>query len=161
MPRLLSALGSGALFGLGLVLSQMINPAKVLGFLDIAGDWDPSLALVMLGALIVMAPSYALSRRRRAPLYAEDFALPTNTRLDQRLVVGAFLFGIGWGMVGYCPGPALASLGISGERTLLFVVAMLVGMAAFATLNRDQAPSGPRHRTDRRLSMNAAPHRTR
>src|SRR5271166_1412874 len=142
MPRLISALLAGVLFGLGLTISHMIDPAKVLGFLDIAGDWDPSLAFVMLGALTVMTPTYALSKRLRAPLCAEDFALPAATRVDQHLILGALLFGAGWGLVGYCPGPALASIGFGGGRTLLFVAAMLVGMAVFTSINRGRAPSG-------------------
>src|ERR1700733_14809186 len=114
-------------FGLGLCLSGMYQPAKVLGFLDVAGDWDPSLAFVMLGALIVATPAYLVSRRLRAPLCATEFARPAATRIDRRLIIGALIFGIGWGLVGYCPGPALASIGLGGSRTLLFVVAMLAG----------------------------------
>jgi uncharacterized membrane protein YedE/YeeE len=149
MLRLVTALASGALFGLGLVVSHMVDPAKVLGFLDLAGDWDPSLALVMLGALVVTAPAYAFARRLRAPLCADGFASPTATRVDHRLAIGALMFGIGWGLVGYCPGPALASIGFGSDRTLLFVVAMLVGMAIFAVLNRDRAPSVLHHGTVR------------
>jgi uncharacterized membrane protein YedE/YeeE len=144
MQRLISALVAGVLFGLGLTVSHMIDPVKVLGFLDISGDWDPSLAFVTLGALIVAAPTYALSRRLHAPLCAEGFALPTATRVDRRLVVGALLFGVGWGLVGYCPGPALALIGFGGGRTLLFVAAMLVGMAVFTSINRDRVPIGGR-----------------
>ena len=151
MPRLISALVAGVLFGLGLPVSHMIDPAKVLGFLDIAGDWDPSLAIVMLGALIVATPAYALSRRLRAPLCAEGFTSPAVTPIDQRLIAGALLFGVGWGLVGYCPGPALASLGFGGGKTLLFVAAMLVGMAAFTGINRDRASSALRHGTAHQL----------
>lgn len=151
MQRLISALVAGVLFGLGLTVSHMIDPAKVLGFLDISGDWDSSLAFVMLGALIVVTPTYALSKRLRTPLCAEGFALPAATRVDRRLVVGALLFGVGWGLVGYCPGPALASIGFGGGRTLLFVSAMLVGMAVFTSINRDRAPSTLRHGTAHRL----------
>ena len=131
MARLSASLASGVLFGLGLTVSKMINPAKVLGFLDVAGDWDPSLAFVMLGALIVATPAYLVSRRLRAPLCTTEFAHPAATRIDRRLIVGALLFGIGWGLVGYCPGPAIASIGLGGGRTLLFVVAMLAGMAVY------------------------------
>jgi uncharacterized membrane protein YedE/YeeE len=141
MPRLISALAAGVLFGLGLTVSHMIDPAKVLGFLDIAGDWDPSLACVMLGALIVVTPTYVLAGRLDAPLCAATFSPPTATRVDRRLVAGALLFGVGWGLVGYCPGPALASVGIGGGRTLLFIAAMLMGMAVFAGISRDRAPS--------------------
>src|SRR5271166_3287436 len=107
MLRLVSAFASGLLFGLGLTVSHMVDPTKVLGFLDLAGDWDPSLALVMLGALVVAMPGYALARRLTRPLCAADFAVPSSTAVDRRLMVGALLFGTGWGLVGYCPGPAL------------------------------------------------------
>jgi hypothetical protein len=160
MPRLISALVAGVLFGLGLTVSHVIDPAKVLGFLDITGDWDPSLAFVMLGALIVMAPTYALSRRLRAPLCAENFSRPAATRIDQRLIVGALLFGVGWGLVGYCPGPALASIGLGGGRTLLFVAAMLTGMAIFTGVNRGPAPSVLRGGSDRRPSASVAQRHT-
>jgi uncharacterized protein len=141
MARLSASLASGALSGLGLTVSNMINPAKVLGFLDVAGDWDPSLAFVMLGALIVATPAHLVSRRLRAPLCATEFARPAATRIDRHLIVGALLFGIGWRLVGYCPGPAIASIGLGGGRTLLFVAAMLSGMAVCAGINRDRAPS--------------------
>jgi len=141
MPRLVVALASGVLFGLGLTVSHMIDPAKILGFLDVAGDWDPSLALVMLGALIVTVPGYALARRLRSTLCASDFAPPARTQVDRNLTAGALLFGVGWGLVGYCPGPALASIGFGSAQTLLFVAAMLIGMAIFAAISRDRAPS--------------------
>jgi uncharacterized protein len=146
--RGIAAFSSGLLFGLGLVVSRMIDPAKVLGFLDIAGEWDPSLAFVMLGALIVAALGYTAAKRMRRPLCAAAFAPPTATGVDRRLIGGALLFGVGWGLVGYCPGPALASIGFGGGRTLLFVAAMLIGMAGFAAINRDRAPMlGWRRRT--------------
>lgn len=135
MLRSLVALAAGLLFGLGLTVSGMINPAKVLNFLDLAGHWDPSLAFVMAGAIPVAAIGFALARRRAAPLYAAGFSGPTKTQVDAPLVSGAILFGIGWGLVGYCPGPALASLGFGNWRTLLFVAAMLVGMGAFQCLD--------------------------
>ncbi len=140
MLRIVSAFASGLLFGLGLTVSHMINPAKVLGFLDIAGDWDPSLAFVMLGALAMAAPGYALAKRLNRPLCAEAFAPPARTEIDRRLIVGELLFGIGWGLVGYCPGPALASLGFGGGKTLLFVAAMLIGMTIFAMFDRIRRP---------------------
>jgi uncharacterized protein len=136
MLRVSTAFASGLLFGLGLTVSHMIDPAKVIGFLDIAGNWDPSLAFVMLGALAAAAPGYAVAKRMRGPLYADDFASPARIEVDRRLVVGALLFGAGWGLVGYCPGPALASLGIGGNGTLMFVAAMLIGMAAFTVSER-------------------------
>jgi len=140
MRGLASAFASGLLFGLGLTVSHMIDPAKVLGFLDLAGDWDPSLALVMLGALAVAAPGYALARRLARPLCTADFVPPTRTAVDRRLMVGALLFGTGWGLVGYCPGPALASVGFGGGRTLLFVAAMLAGMTVFTFSERIRRP---------------------
>lgn len=135
-----TAFVAGLLFGLGLTISGMINPAKVLGFLDIAGDWDPSLAFVMLGALVIAAPGYLLAKRLRAPLCAASFAAPAKTQVDRRLIAGALLFGVGWGLVGYCPGPALASLGFGNTRTLLFVIAMLIGMTAFTVFDRRRQP---------------------
>ena len=134
MARILVALAAGLIFGLGLTVSQMINPAKVLGFLDLFGDWDPSLALVMAGAIPVAALGYRLARGSRAPLFADAYAAPTQSAIDRRLVAGAILFGVGWGLVGYCPGPALASLAVGPWQTALFVAAMLLGMAGFRTV---------------------------
>jgi uncharacterized protein len=131
MPHALGALLAGILFGLGLAVSQMINPAKVLGFLDFAGAWDPSLAVVMAGALGVTAVGYRLALRRPAPLLAARFDLPTLREIDRRLLAGAVLFGIGWGLVGYCPGPALAALGFGNPATWLFVAAMLAGVTSY------------------------------
>jgi uncharacterized membrane protein YedE/YeeE len=128
----------GLLFGAGLAVSQMINPAKVLAFLDFggiaAGTWDPSLAFVMLGALLVAAPAYALGKRRGSTLFAVELNLPTRRDIDARLLGGAALFGAGWGLVGYCPGPALAGLGLGTPKTLIFVAAMLIGMLAYRKL---------------------------
>jgi hypothetical protein len=144
MSSLLSAFASGLLFGLGLAVSGMINPGKVLAFLDIAGDWDPSLAFVMLGAFIVTAPGYAMAKRLQGPLCGDGFQLPAKTAIDHHLTIGTLLFGIGWGLVGYCPGPALASLGIGGGRTFLFVIAMLIGMAVFTAMDRMRQPIAAR-----------------
>jgi len=135
MPAILAALVSGLVFGLGLTISQMINPAKVIGFLDLAGAWDPSLAFVIGGAVPVAAIGFAIAARRRAPLLSPAFKTPAQTVLDMRLILGAVLFGIGWGLVGYCPGPALAALGLANPATVLFVAAMLVGMAGFTLLD--------------------------
>ena len=134
MPAVLAALASGLLFGLGLNVSQMINPAKVIGFLDVFGDWDPSLAFVMAAAIPVTAAGYAVARRCRSPLCVPAFSPPTQAKIDRRLTVGAVLFGVGWGLVGYCPGPALASLGLGNPATILFVFAMFVGMGGHAAL---------------------------
>jgi uncharacterized membrane protein YedE/YeeE len=128
MPRIALALVAGTIFGVGLFVSQMTNPAKVLGFLDVAGHWDPSLALVMGGALCVTFPAFAWARRRSTPWLASSFSLPTRTDLDGRLIGGAAVFGAGWGMAGFCPGPALASLGFAEPATYPFVAAMLVGV---------------------------------
>jgi uncharacterized membrane protein YedE/YeeE len=131
-PRNLVALLAGLLFGGGLVLSGMVNPQKVLGFLDLAaipsGGWDPSLAFVMGGALLVAMPVFALARRRAGPLLDATFHEPARRAIDARLILGALLFGAGWGLVGFCPGPALAALGIDGWQAPLFVAAMLGGM---------------------------------
>jgi len=135
MPATLVALASGLLFGLGLTISQMINPAKIIGFLDLFGIWDPSLAFVMATAIPVTALAYAVARRRyRSPLCAPAFTPPSQAKVDRRLAFGAVLFGVGWGLVGYCPGPALAALGLGNPATVLFVVSMLVGMGAYSAL---------------------------
>lgn len=136
MPVILASLVSGLLFGLGLTISQMIDPAKVVGFLDITGAWDPSLAFVIGSAVPVAAIGFAIAARQRTPLLSSAFKSPTQTVLDMRLVLGAVLFGIGWGLVGYCPGPALAALGLAHSPTVLFVGAMLVGMAVFTLVDR-------------------------
>lgn len=135
MAQVLVAGLAGLLFGAGLTVSQMINPAKVLAFLDFGGiadgRWDPSLALVMVGALVVTTAGYALAFRRRRPVCMARFSLPTNKTIDWRLLVGATLFGAGWGLVGYCPGPAIAGLGLGATKTIVFVAAMVVGMGAY------------------------------
>ncbi|PWC28338.1 DUF6691 family protein [Teichococcus aestuarii] len=128
MPFLVN-LGLGLLFGLGLLVSGMADPAKVLNFLDLGGAWDPSLAFVMAGAVLTTALGYRLVLRRPRPLLAEAFQLPTRRAVDGRLLLGAALFGIGWGLGGFCPGPALASLGLGAPGTLAFLPAMLAGMA--------------------------------
>ncbi|HMR31702.1 MAG TPA: YeeE/YedE family protein [Geminicoccaceae bacterium] len=120
----------GLLFGVGLVVSGMADPARVLGFLDPLGNWDPSLAFVMAGAVSVAFVGYRLAFRRGRPVLASSFQLPARTAIDPRLVVGAGIFGIGWGLGGLCPGPALASLGLGSPGVLVFVPAMLLGMWA-------------------------------
>jgi uncharacterized membrane protein YedE/YeeE len=127
MRRIASALASGALFGLGLAVSGMTGPEKVLNFLDLAGRWDPSLALVMAGALLVALPGFAWVRRRGAAACGDALHLPTVTRIDARLIGGSLLFGIGWGIAGYCPGPALANLAHGAPDAIAFVLAMLAG----------------------------------
>jgi uncharacterized membrane protein YedE/YeeE len=145
MAQVLVAGLAGLLFGVGLTVSQMINPAKVLAFLDFGGiadgTWDPSLALVMVGAIVVTTAGYALAFRRRRPVCMARFSLPTNKTIDWRLLVGATLFGAGWGLVGYCPGPAIAGLGLGATKTIVFVAAMVVGMGAYR-LMPEHRPGG-------------------
>ncbi|MEF2073075.1 YeeE/YedE family protein [Consotaella aegiceratis] len=126
--RLCCGFGGGLLFGVGLIVSGMADPAKVLNFLDLFGHWDPSLAFVMGGAVVVTFVGYRLVWRRRAPVLLEGFDLPAATRIDRRLVIGAALFGVGWGLGGFCPGPALTALSLAAPGTWAFVAAMLVGI---------------------------------
>nr|WP_306663484.1 DUF6691 family protein [Myxococcus sp. CA039A] len=127
---------AGLLFALGLGLGGMTDPAKVVGFLDVAGSWNPSLAFVMAGALGTYALLRRLILRRAQPVFADRFPAPPQADVDGRLVAGSALFGIGWGLSGYCPGPALVSLPVGGTTVLLFVGAMLVGMGAFRGMSR-------------------------
>ena len=122
-----AALGTGLVFGLGLIISGMTNPAKVQNFLDFTGNWDPSLAFVMGGAIAVTLPGFAWIKRYPRPLFSDVFRWPTATDLDARLLGGAALFGVGWGLSGFCPGPALTALPIGATGTLVFVPAMLIG----------------------------------
>jgi len=132
--RAAAALASGLVFGLGLAVSGMMNPAKVIGFLDVAGDWDPTLAFVMGGALLVAVPAYRFIPRRGRPVLEEEFALPKKKAIDAPLLGGSALFGVGWGLVGFCPGPAIAALGTGLLPVFAFVAAMLAGMALHAGL---------------------------
>jgi len=137
MARTGAAALAGVVFGVGLALSQMANPAKVLAFLDLAGHWDPSLALVMGGALAVAAPAFAWARRPAAhPLFADRFQIPERSAIDGRLLAGASLFGVGWGLGGFCPGPALAALAAGEPRVWLFALAMLAGAFAYEAWSR-------------------------
>ena len=130
MP-IFTALLAGLIFGLGLILSGMANPAKVLGFLDLAGAWDPSLMFVMGGATGVAFVGFAVAARRKVTPTGDPINLPTARQIDRPLVIGALLFGIGWGIAGFCPGPALVGVGMLEPKALLFVVAMLAGMGLF------------------------------
>lgn len=128
MKRNAAAFGAGALFAVGLAVSGMTRPAKVVGFLDLAGDWDASLAFVMMGAIAVHFVAYRLVLRRPAPLFDGSFHLPTRRDIDLRLVLGAAVFGVGWGLGGYCPGPGLVSAAAGALGAVVFVVGMTVGM---------------------------------
>ena len=127
MTLVATSLAVGILFGLGLSLSEMVNPARVIGFLDVAGAWDGTLLFVKGGALAVTVPFYPMVLRRSRPLLARDFTLPTKKAIDKPLIVGAAIFGIGWGLGGFCPGPALAGLASGSPGVILFVVAMIAG----------------------------------
>lgn len=124
---IISAL-AGLIFGLGLTISQMINPAKIIGFLDLFGHWDPSLAFVMAGALVVSFVGYRIVLSRSAPFLVDQFHLPAAQQIDGKLMAGASLFGIGWGLSGLCPGPAISALFVGGTPLIIFVAAMLTGM---------------------------------
>lgn len=135
----LSAFAAGLLFGLGLIVSHMANPAKVLGFLDLAGRWDPSLAFVMGGAIAIGSLAFAFARRRATSLLGAPMSWPTATGIDRPLVVGSALFGISWGLAGFCPGPALVTASSGQPRAVLFVAAMLAGMALHRLFARHRA----------------------
>ncbi|HEX2181672.1 MAG TPA: YeeE/YedE family protein [Rubrobacteraceae bacterium] len=148
--RVLAALLSGAIFGLGLAVSGMMNPAKVIGFLDVAGDWDPTLAFVMGGALLVTVPAFRIIPRRQRPVLADGFDLPRKSAVDARLVGGAALFGVGWGLVGFCPGPAVAALATGLTPVFVFVAAMISGMAVHKQLFEGRPGAGGNTVQDRR-----------
>lgn len=122
---------SGLIFGLGLILSGMANPAKVQNFLDITGNWDPSLAFVMIGAIAVGLIGFTRAKKRKKSLLDKPVQLPTTTRIDKQLVIGSSLFGIGWGLAGICPGPALVTLSAGVAPALIFVISMLFGMLLY------------------------------
>lgn len=132
----LASLLSGLVFGLGLIISGMANPAKVLGFLDLAGPWDPSLAFVMLGAIAVGVVAFAVARKRTVSFLGSEMKLPKAGPIDRRLMAGSALFGVGWGIAGFCPGPGLVALGMGEPKALVFVAAMLAGMGLYELLER-------------------------
>jgi uncharacterized protein len=137
MKKVLSILAagvSGLVFAIGLIVSGMANPAKVLAFLDIAGHWDPSLAFVMLGAVLIASLAFALGRRRKQTLLGVALQVPPSSGIDGRLIFGGLMFGVGWGLVGFCPGPALVAIGTGATKALLFGASMLAGMAAYAAV---------------------------
>lgn len=133
---LLFSLLAGLIFGLGLIVAGMANPAKVLGFLDIGGLWDPSLALVMAAAVAIATLGFAWAKKRKTSLLGQPLQLPTATRVDRRLMGGSMLFGIGWGLAGICPGPALVLLGAGIYKGVIFTAAMVAGMAIFSLIER-------------------------
>jgi len=131
VKRAIVAFICGLVFGAGLIVSQMSNPAKVIGFLDITGKWDPSLALVMGSAVVVFGVLYRLALRQGAPLFASRFSLPEKEGLDAPLMIGALIFGVGWGLGGFCPGPAIVSAAFGDARVWAFVGAMIAGMLVY------------------------------
>lgn len=137
--HVVAAFVAGLVFGLGLIVSGMADPAKVLGFLDLAGAWDPSLVFVMAGALAVAVVAFALARRRTATYLGLPMSLPSTGQVDRRLVAGGLVFGVGWGIAGFCPGPGLVALGLGKVEAAVFVAAMLAGMALFELLERRPA----------------------
>lgn len=132
---------TGLVFGLGLIVAGMANPAKVLGFLDLAGAWDPSLALVMAGAIAAGAGAFAFMRKRTRSLLGAPVRMPSADRIDRRLVLGSLLFGVGWGLAGICPGPALVLAGYGLPKGFVFVAAMITGMGMFELLERNRQPT--------------------
>ena len=140
----LTSLLVGLVFGLGLIVSGMANPGKVLGFLDLAGHWDPSLAFVMAGAIAVGAVAFFVARERTVSLLGAEMKLSVARHIDRRLVVGSALFGIGWGIAGFCPGPGLVALGMGETKAVVFVAAMLAGMAVFESLEHRKRTSALR-----------------
>jgi len=147
MPAILAALSCGLIFGFGLAISGMTQPTKVLGFLDVLGigsTWDPTLAFVMVGALAVAAPGFVWARRRARPILAAESAWPTKVDIDRPLIAGAILFGVGWGLVGLCPGPAIANLATASPRVVAFVIAMGIGMLALDYWRRNVGRIGGR-----------------
>ena len=137
MNKLISLI-AGIIFGIGLVVSEMVNPAKVLAFLDLFGNWDPSLAFVMIGALVVSSPLFHLIKNNEKPLLAEKFNYSNNKEINNKLIIGSALFGAGWGLGGLCPGPAISSLALLNINSIIFVFAMFIGfyLVKFFNLNK-------------------------
>jgi hypothetical protein len=140
----LTSLLAGLVFGLGLIVSGMANPAKVLGFLDLAGAWDPSLALVMGGAIAVGFFAFLIAKNRTRSLLGAEMKLPNTTVIDRRLITGSVLFGMGWGLAGFCPGPGLVALGMGQPKALVFVAAMLAGMVLFEVIEKARQKTATR-----------------
>lgn len=139
---------AGVVFGVGLVLSGMAQPAKVIAFLDVAGNWDPSLAFVMGGAIAVYAPLYQYITRRTTPIYTQQFIVANNQRIDAPLLTGAAIFGVGWGMAGFCPGPGIVSAGSGASTGIVFAIAMVGGMLLFELYQRARTAAATRAQRD-------------
>ncbi|MBU2955730.1 DUF6691 family protein [Marinobacter sp. F3R08] len=139
MKYSLASLFAGLVFGIGLIASGMANPEKVLGFLDLAGSWDPSLAFVMGGAILVGVFAFAIARKRTLSFLGFDIKMPASTHIDKRLILGGLMFGVGWGIAGFCPGPGLVALGAGEIKAAVFVAAMIAGMAIFEVIERNRA----------------------
>jgi len=140
MGKNISALLAGLVFGLGLTISQMVNPEKVRSFLDLFGNWDPSLAFVMGAAVLVTAVGYRLAWKRDKPVFSEAFQVPGNRTIDRRLAIGAILFGAGWGLVGLCPGPALSAITVGGAPAFIFLIALIAGNLLYSLSPIDRSP---------------------
>lgn len=151
----LTCLLSGLVFGVGLIVSGMANPAKVLGFLDLAGRWDPSLALVMGGAVVVGVGAFFVAGKRSRSYLGAAMRISTGERIEARYLLGSLAFGVGWGLVGFCPGPALVALGSGRAKAAVFVAAMLAGMALYERIERLRASRGARRRSAQSRSQAA------
>ena len=134
MNKLVSLI-SGIIFGIGLVISEMINPEKVLGFLDLFGNWDPSLAFVMIGALIIFSPLFHMIKKKEKPIFAKNFNYSNNKSINNQLILGSAIFGAGWGLIGLCPGPAISSISLLDIHSITFVIAMFVGFYLVKLIN--------------------------
>ena len=134
--NIIVSLFCGIIFGIGLVISEMINPAKVLGFLNIFGEWDPSLAFVMIGALIISTPFFHLFKKKDKPIFATNFLISNATDIDKKLIIGSILFGAGWGLIGLCPGPAISSLALLNISSIAFVFWMSMGFYVASKFNK-------------------------
>jgi hypothetical protein len=153
MARILASFGCGLVFGIGLLISGMTEPSKVLGFLDLFGAWDATLAFVMAGAVAVASAGFALARNQSAPLLASSFAWPSRRNIDAPLLIGSAVFGIGWGLSGICPGPALVNLAGLSPPIIVFVAAMMVGMISYEFWQRRQAATDVAKNTPPGIAM--------
>ena len=139
MMRLVISFLVGVLFGIGLIIAGMANPSKVLAFLDLAGAWDPSLLMVMIGAILLASIAFFFAKQRTTSLLGLPMQLPGAKHIDKRLIMGSLLFGVGWGLAGICPGPGLVLIGAIGEKGIIFVISMIIGMVIFECLEKLKA----------------------